>query len=290
MNPREAVARALEDHEAFVSRSTAIAFEAAAADLAADEAVEKILVGEGDSWFAYPGSNVLDSLEFHFNYDVRSAASNGDTLEDIVYSPKQIDRLVRKLDKLRRRGKTPKALLLSAGGNDVAGKELEILLNHQSSGLEPVNQEMLRGLMSRLEAAWSHYFDIVALLTREIYGQEIPMLVHGYDYPVPDGRGFWSGFWFLPGPWLRPAFRKKGYAADPDNLEPEKQILRNLIDAYNEMLTAVTNPNDLVHYVHVRGTLRHDDDYREDWRDELHPTDDGFELVAAKFHEVLTDL
>jgi len=46
-----------------------------------------------------------------------------------------------------------------------------------------------------------------------------------------------------------------------------------------------------VHYIDLRGTLSSaDDDYKQWWANELHPTDQGFERIAGKFAAVLESL
>ena len=53
-----------------------------AADDVAAPGEAGLVVAEGDSWFDYPGSNVLEALEWHFHYDVWSVAKVMDTLEE----------------------------------------------------------------------------------------------------------------------------------------------------------------------------------------------------------------
>ena len=89
-------------------------------------------MAEGDSWFDYPFFDVLEELEEGFAYEIESVAHKGDTLEEMVYDPNQLDKLARKLQKLREQDRTPRAILLSAGGNDIAGDEFAVLLNHQA--------------------------------------------------------------------------------------------------------------------------------------------------------------
>ena len=44
----------------------------------------------------------------------------------------------------------------------------------------------------------------VTAACQDLLGAPVPILLHGYDYPVPDGRGFLGGWGPLPGPWLEP--------------------------------------------------------------------------------------
>ena len=61
--------------------------------------------------------------------------SSHDTLEEMAYCGNQFRRLARRLKRLARAGETPRAILLSGGGNDCMGVVLERLLNHSQSVL-----------------------------------------------------------------------------------------------------------------------------------------------------------
>src|SRR5687768_10133747 len=50
-----------------------------------------VLIAEGDSWFDYPGEDVLSVLEDRFDYRVESVAHKSDTVEDMAYGKDQID-------------------------------------------------------------------------------------------------------------------------------------------------------------------------------------------------------
>jgi hypothetical protein len=112
--------------------------------------------------------------------------------------------------------------------------------------------------------------------------------MHGYDYPIPDGRGFLGGWGPLPGPWLRPGFHQKGYADQAENAK----VMRDLIDAFNEMLEQVSSLPQFQHvrYINLRTTLAGDQTYRKDWANELHPTERGFASVTQKFANVIAGL
>jgi hypothetical protein len=91
------------------------------------------LVAEGDSWFDYLWYDILNMLESKHGFDVESVAHAGDRIEDMAYTGGQLAKFKKVLEKMLRREELPKAILLSGGGNDVAGDEFFMLLDHASS-------------------------------------------------------------------------------------------------------------------------------------------------------------
>jgi lysophospholipase L1-like esterase len=240
-----------------------------------------LLVAEGDSWFDYPLHDVLTMLEDEHGFDVESAAHKGDTVEDMAYSCGQFDDFTRLLERLLRQGRVPDAILLSGGGNDIAGNEFAMLLNHAASGLPPINDDVVRGVIDvRTRNAYVFLISGLKEIATQMLKRPIPVVVHGYDYPVPDGRGFLGGFGFLPGPWLQPGFHRKGFA----DLGANTAVMGKLIDSFNAMLRQLTRTAGFEHvrYVDLRDTLSHSSGYKRDWANELHPTKSGFSAVANK--------
>lgn len=244
-----------------------------------------LLVAEGDSWFNFPGSDILEELE-DFGYDVESVAWPGDTMESMAYSDKQLDKLTRCLERLHERKTVPRAILLSGGGNDFTGQNLEALLNHSESGLCTLNQDVVRGVINvRLYAAYMRLIGLISKTCDSFFSQPVPVLIHGYAHAVPDGHGWgWLKGWGpLPGPWLKTAFTNKGY---PD-LCRNTQTIGSLVDKFNSMLIGIQNRIRRVRYVDVRDCLTNGRDYRSDWQDELHPTEQAFCRIAVKFSETI---
>jgi hypothetical protein len=100
--------------------------------------------------------------------------------------------------------------LQSGGGNDIAGDEFAILLNHAASTLPALNDDTVRGVIEvRLKAAYAPMIRGLTAIAQSYLNRPIPIITHGYDYALPDGRGFMGGLRLLPGPWLEPGFRKK---------------------------------------------------------------------------------
>jgi len=245
-----------------------------------------VLVAEGDSWFDYPLNDVLRLLEDNHAYDVESVAQKGDRVEDMAYGRGQLEELTRRLEKLLRRGVEPKAVLLSGGGNDLAGDEFGMLLNHARSPVRGLNEQVVSGVIDqRVRFAYITILKAITEVCEQRIGRRLPILVHGYDYPVPDGRGFLGGWWFLPGPWLEPGFREKGF----EDLQERIELAKQLIDRFNRQVRDVAALAEFSHvkYVNIRGTLSVGADYRTWWANELHPTPRGFERVTECFAAAL---
>jgi hypothetical protein len=115
------------------------------------------LLAQGDSWFDYPpGTDIIDCLHSNHGHNITNIAVAGSTVNDEAYGPvpremfglpvgprqsddpDRITELVNRIQEDR-----PEALLLSAGGNDVAGNEFFSFINNSKSDLPPVNQEVL---------------------------------------------------------------------------------------------------------------------------------------------------
>ena len=248
-----------------------------------------VLIAEGDSWFDYPFHDVLEELEDRHGYDVESVAHHGDPIEEIAYGGNQLEEFTRRIEKVLRRGVVPKAILLSGGGNDIAGTGFGMLLNHMHSAIAGLNDSVVEGIINqRIRTAYITILGAVTEISQKKVGEVLPILLHGYDYPVPDGRGFMGGWGPLPGPWLEPGFREKGF----DDLQRRIVITHDLIDLFNTMVEGLPNLPTFSHirYVNLRNTLRTDLDYKDWWANELHPTERGFHAVAEKFATVLSAL
>jgi len=91
----------------------------------------------------------------------------------------------------------------------------------------------------------------------------------------------------LVGPWFDDSFNKKNYPYDGSSggqLKARYDIVKVFIDAMNRMLKGleVKYPGQVFH-VDLRGTLNN----RDEWANELHPKNPGFEKLADKFNLVL---
>ncbi|HTO70073.1 MAG TPA: SGNH/GDSL hydrolase family protein [Myxococcota bacterium] len=248
------------------------------------------LVAIGDSWFDYPLWDVLKRLDDDHGYTVQSTAHYGDPVEAMAYHGGQIDGFARCVEKVLAHGIAPKAVLVSGGGNDIAGQEFGMLLNSSLSPIAGWNDDVVAGALERIRIAYRALLGGINRICQSLLnGKQLPILVHGYDYPVPDGRGFLGGGWILPGPWLQPGFREKAF----DDLQANTALMRRLIDNLNVMLATLAQDKQTfptLQYVDVRNTLSTGATYKDWWANELHPTEKGFEAVANKFATALAAL
>jgi hypothetical protein len=257
------------------------------------------LLAQGDSWFDYPpGTDIIDCLHSNHGHTITNIAVAGSTLNDEAYGPvpreifglplgpKQSDdpsRIVELVHRIQQ--DKPQALLLSAGGNDVAGDEFFSFINNARSGLSPVNEEVLDGVVNGTFRAAYEYLISTALAAAKDAGIAMPIFTHGYDYPWPDGRAVTLFLVWKIGPWFDSTFNHKNYpnenAAD---LRARHDIIVKLIDALNSMLASVAQKYaGQVFHVNLVGTLKSS----ADWANELHPGNSGFRALAYKIDAAL---
>ncbi len=248
-------------------------------------------VAEGDSWFDYLpayfdldlfNGDLIGELNEHPDLHVFKLAKAGDTLENMVYGPRGTGaQLKATLDAIRKFD--ARFLLFSAGGNDVAGPELERFLYQAHEAPDP-KMPVIDGVVEaiigkRFAELFNHMIDEVKKTS-----PKIAIFLHGYDYAVPDGRGvinFPFGFTFV-GPWLKPAFTNKGI----HNPATCQKVINRLIDRVNKTVHNVAKKRaaERIHYVDFRKVLSSKKPgYKRDWANELHPTGGGWKKLSDRF-------
>lgn len=256
------------------------------------------LMAQGDSWFDYYlGKDLIACLHDRHGHVFKGAdgsstnlAVGGSTLNDQAYGlvpgflgiPQSSD--VSRIVELVNRIKTgePQALLVSGGANDIAGDQFFSFIDNARSGLPPLNQDVLQGVLNTtFKNAFEYIIDNALSAAAD---RRMPIFVHGYDYPWPDGRGALQlGGWKI-GPWLDGPFNRKNYGLKEPGLVVRHAIAKQIIDALNGMLQGLAEKYaGKVFYIDLRGTLASQDD----WANELHPNNDGFASLADKIDDAL---
>jgi lysophospholipase L1-like esterase len=238
-------------------------------------------VALGDSWFDYDftamfldggGHDLIDHLDHSGLLNVFRLSVAGDTLEHMV-NGRQMDNTIHAINVI-----DPDFMMISGGGNDLAGSDgvrLERFLT--PGGLSRAAAFVMIGGAFR-----KSYQTLIDEVRKVASG--LPIVVHGYAYAVPDGRGVTHPLRDHPmaGPWLEPAFDRRGIPADQ-----RQAVVAELIDLFNAMLRELAAENPGVHYIDLRPVLR---PTPNDWANELHPTSAGFKKVADVFERTILAL
>lgn len=189
-----------------------------------------------------------------------------------------------------------KAILLGGGGNDVvsglAGQQpLFKMLQPRSAGPPELKEaEVLSFIDGTLAGYYKKILDVLTASTT------IPILIHGYDHPIPDGRGDVIVIISI-GPWIKPNFALRTYdikqfPAGSADLTLARDVVRRLIDRFNDMIARVAAGYPNVHHVKLTGVLAqaYGNDYTTHWNNELHPRENGFDLLAKVVQAKLKSL
>jgi Dyp-type peroxidase family len=204
-----------------------------------------------------------------------------------------------------------KALLIGGGGNDVVSgatqyEPLFKMLKPLAAGGDLDGNEVSSFIDGANATLRTYYKKILDKLVQDT---KIPILIHAYDHPIPDGRG--DSVPIIPGlpgripvgPWLQPVFnhQKRGYHI-PDNedqLNLARDIMLRLIDKLNAMIADLATTYEQahpgrIHPINLTGTLAKDygapENYKLRWRNELHADDTGFDLLAQVIADKLTSI
>ncbi len=223
------------------------------------------IVALGDSWFHYPGANLLEALNRALSRSFVIAAYGESGANAVDYmKPRHLPFWSGRVEV---NGMRMKAFLLSGGGNDFAGiRDFSRIIRPDCSGATSVADCWADGepdgLLGRIEDA---YEQVIARVRAD--GFAGPVVVHNYDYAIPTGKGF-----FLFGKWLKAPM---DLAQIPSALR--RPLIRELIDRLETLLRGLDDPAAQVHFVDSSGTLT-----EEEWANELHPTLAGFDRIVRE--------
>ncbi len=223
------------------------------------------IVALGDSWFHYPGANLLEALNRALSRSFVIAAYGESGANAVDYmKPRHLPFWSGRVELNAMR---MKAFLLSGGGNDFAGiRDFSRIIRPNCSAATSVAECWAAnepdGLLGRIGDA---YEQIIARVRAD--GFAGPVVVHNYDYAIPTGKGF-----FLFGKWLKAPM---DLAQIPSALR--RPLIRELIDRLETLLKGLDDPVAQVRFVDSSGTLT-----EAEWANELHPTPDGFDRIVRE--------
>ena len=233
------------------------------------------IVAEGDSWFQYP-ILVEDTLDHLYKlYAIRSFAEAGDTLENYLKKREYLDAI---------EDEGADFFLVSGGGNDILGEQFESFLRDAPDPNDVTLQKYFKRSLADQLTHLEGYYEAMFSELLDRY-PDLHILVHSYDYVLPvdtddpanKGKSSWLGQYLIK--------RKIQPQAE------REQCIHFIMDAFNDRLkdvVAKTNEkfkqegddadHKRVSYIDVRNVVN-----RTSWFDEIHPTNEGFQLVANRF-------
>jgi hypothetical protein len=237
----------------------------------------------GDSWFWYPEFNLLHSLceNRHLRNEyktIQALGFNGARLEEYLAPGRYAKDMEFQLSFANRH--FFKMFLISGAGNDAV--RYRLALKADCSGIDDPEQCFdpagLDGLLSRTATAMGKLIGQIRSCYTDESPQERPIFINGYDYPVPDGRGFQTHAHVqLTGPWLLPALDEARVAPDMGfRIAVMSHLLRRLDATFQQF----DNRANGVTVIHSLGTLRTSGNYTHDWANEIHPTASGFDKIV----------
>ncbi|HEX6334288.1 MAG TPA: caspase family protein, partial [Flavisolibacter sp.] len=234
------------------------------------------IVAEGDSWFQHPlVFDIIDHLSR--SYAVFCSAAAGDTLRNYFSGKNRNGEYY--LDAIE--SEDPAFFLISGGGNDILGKQFRGYLTDFPDDDEPEGTNPRRFLKQSLFDEIDSLMEIYRTLFSKLETLKpgLRILVHGYDYPVKldDAKKGWLGRYMIEKGIYRPGDRRA--------------VIRLILDDFNQKLAAATAGFSNVSYLDVRNIVRYTPETGIDqWYDEIHPTNDGYQMVAMKFMQKIDAL
>ena len=236
---------------------------------------------EGDSWTQHP---LIKDLTQHLGEDDRFAVWGLGCATHLVEEMLQGDNIAPVMRAIREN--RPRYMFLSGGGNDTIGEtHMPTLLNAHPAPDGPfadrfINEHSVNEHLANLRGIYTELLGCY-LDTADRESLDLRIALHGYDYAIPLPSGT-TRHRRLDGPLREPWLSRSLDAVGAENDRERREIVRRLIDRFNDMLEELTQNPDFdgrVRYVDLRGTLRHSaaDHF---WYDEIHATSFGYFRLA----------
>lgn len=252
------------------------------------------IVGEGDSWFAYPKkhlllgkpANILEwvarAIRGKGKANLLHLACNGDEAVEMLAGKQKRDLA----EVLKDSKDSIHFILFSGGGNDVVGKwDMERLLNAYQPGFSAracINAKRFKRKLLQIRLAYEELIEL-----RNEYAPSACIITHTYDFLKPGNipARFLAGR-FAVGPWIYPYLVEKGI---PDTLHETvvKHLLRDMRKLLEDLAAKPANKDKLI-VVNTQGLLEPGN--RRYWKDEMHPTSTGFKKISGKIYDQMRRL
>jgi Dyp-type peroxidase family len=253
----------------------------------------------GDSWLAkVPACRSSLAIALRdMGYEVDwSRAGRGKTLKSMAAEVQDVCAALRTAAKT---GSLPDALIVGGGGNDIVNNEqprssvlFDLLVEGATTAAAALHPQKTDTFVNQTLAG--RYRTLLKALLSVDEAKHLPIFVHAYAYPIPDGDDpvcHLKPFPPLPlgDAWLGPVFELKRLG----DVKLNTAVMQLLIKALNEMVAKVVDElkDARLQHLDLRGHLdAHWDEkqaYKRHWEDELHANKTGFQLLAAQVDALL---
>lgn len=226
---------------------------------------------EGDSWFDYPPflihGGIIPRLQDRLGVPILNMASAGDEVR-LMLGVEERKRLIKTFVDGCPAGGPWDVLLFSGGGNDIVDNPMALWVRDWDPTIDPKHHLDSTRFAAALAIVRAGYEDLIAL--RNKLSPNTHIVLHGYDFAIPDGRGV-CGL----GPWMKPTFDLHNFPTRAAAQEVVTEMLRQFAAMVKSMTIAAS-----VTYIETQGTLA---PKTSSWHNELHPSSDGFDKFAAMF-------
>lgn len=266
--------------------------------MVANEPQRLNIIAEGDSWFGYPPkyllfgshSNILDWVGDKMRGDINllRLESNGDEAMEMLTGT-QKHKLI---DVLSASGEMVDAILFSGGGNDLVGdSDMPLLLRPEEyqEGMDVADILDWDKVCRRLQMIALALRDLMAI--RNELAPHATIFTHVYDtaYPSEEGLHLFGGLIgdvFKTTSWIKPYM-------DDLNIPPGLQckVVAELMEQLESVYMDLEDSKEArgrFKVLPTRGTLKPND--KDHWLNEIHPTSEGFELIADHFVDALRSM
>ena len=238
---------------------------------------DPMFLAEGDSWFNkfYPHeANLLDQLDLPRGCRIIDHSWSGDKADD-MFGRNRISEISQYLDAFGYR-----AILLSAGGNDLISQIGELLNGRGNTA--NLHEGKLDDAFRKVETLL-RTFAYCRIGTRNA---DTRIFIHAYDFITPRDAPVRFN---VAGPWVYPRLMAAGVTNPADQL----RLVTDLLTRWLARLTQLALPDSAQHIpgFHVllsQGLLEPAQAGTRgrsgDWEDEIHPTSAGYRIIADKLY------
>ena len=176
----------------------------------------------------------------------------------------------------------PKAILISAGGNDLIVSALRYMIEYEASSYDgTINSAFLDAMVGRVGRMMTEYISALIMICNATLSRadciNTPIFLHGYDYVKASGDSYKWHF-YKKGPWLKPIFESRGHGDPRGNNGEIREIINKLNNALCDVAAKFQRyqpAQQPVYFLDFRNRINHN------WEDEIHPNEAGFGELAG---------